>query len=280
VRTPAVRAVRGGIDMIANALTIAGADSGGGAGIQADLKTFSALGVYGASVITALTAQNTRAIRAIHEVPPAFIAAQIDAVFEDIRIDAVKIGMLGSLDAIDAVAAGIERYRPQRVVLDPVMAATTGARLLPAAAVERLRMRLLPLATVLTPNAPEAAELLAQPPITSNEDEMIATCKRLLTLGPRFVLLKGGHLAGAESVDILTDGKQTLHFTTPRIQTRNTHGTGCTLSSAIAAYLARGLGVPEAVAMAKNYLTEALKAADALSVGSGNGPVHHFYALW
>jgi hydroxymethylpyrimidine/phosphomethylpyrimidine kinase len=238
--------------MIANALTIAGSDSGGGAGIQADLKTFSALGVYGASVITALTAQNTREVRAIHDVPAEFITAQIDAVFDDIRIDAVKIGMLSRPEAIDAVALGLERHSASPVVLDPVMVAKSGDLLLQPKAVTRLRERLLPLATVLTPNLAEAGVLLDEPP-PADENAMAAVCKRLARLGARFVLLKGGHLDAAQSVDILYDGTRTIHLPAPRIKTRNSHGTGCTLASAIAAYLAHGLEVPEAVSRAKQY---------------------------
>ncbi|MFQ5936833.1 MAG: bifunctional hydroxymethylpyrimidine kinase/phosphomethylpyrimidine kinase [Acidiferrobacterales bacterium] len=265
--------------MIANALTIAGSDSGGGAGIQADLKTFSALGVYGASVITALTAQNTREVRSIHDVPAEFIAAQIDAVFDDIRIDAVKIGMLSRPEIIDTVAAGLERHDATRVVLDPVMVAKSGDRLLQADAVTTLRERLLPLASVITPNLPEAGVLLDAPPPT-DERGMIAACERLLQLGPPFVLLKGGHLDTAESFDLLCDGTDTLRLSAPRVNTDNTHGTGCTLSSAIAAYLAHGLEVVDAVKRAKSYVTEALRQADVLEVGHGHGPVHHFHALW
>jgi hydroxymethylpyrimidine/phosphomethylpyrimidine kinase len=267
------------MQMIANALTIAGSDSGGGAGIQADLKTFSALGVYGASVVTALTAQNTRELRAIYEVPPEFIAAQIDAVLDDIRIDAIKIGMLNRADVIETVADALERRRARCVVLDPVMVAKSGVRLLHADAVTALRRRLLPLATVITPNLPEAGVLLDElAPI--DESAMAATCRRLAELGPPFVLLKGGHLDAAQSVDVLYDGERIVQLPAARVGTRNTHGTGCTLSSAIAAYLARGLEVPAAVARAKDYVTSALRAADVLTVGKGQGPVHHFHALW
>ena len=263
--------------MIANALTIAGSDSGGGAGIQADLKTFSALGVYGASVITALTAQNTREVRAIHDAPPAFIAQQIDAVFDDIRIDAVKIGMLSRPEVIETVAAGLERHGVTRLVLDPVMVAKSGDRLLCAEAESALRERLLPMATLVTPNLPEAAVLLGEDPI-ADEAAMASACERLLALGPKWVLLKGGHLEGPESTDLLMGEHTTRRFTAPRIVTKNTHGTGCTLSSAIAAGLAQGLDVIEATARAKDYVTAALKAADQLTVGAGHGPVHHFHA--
>ena len=264
---------------IANALTIAGSDSGGGAGIQADLKTFSALGVYGASVITALTAQNTQGVRAIHDAPPEFIARQIDAVFDDIRIDAVKIGMLSRPEVIETVAAGLERHRVTKLVLDPVMVAKSGDLLLAAEAVAALRERLLPLAMVVTPNLPEAAVLLAEDPIT-DDSELAPACERLLALGPQWVLLKGGHMAGPESTDLLMSGDITRRFAAPRVATRNTHGTGCTLSSAITAGLAQGLDVVEAVARAKDYVTAALKAADRLDVGTGHGPVHHFHDYW
>ncbi|MCH7941627.1 MAG: bifunctional hydroxymethylpyrimidine kinase/phosphomethylpyrimidine kinase [Proteobacteria bacterium] len=270
--------------MIFNALTIAGSDSGGGAGIQADLKTFSALGVYGASVITALTAQNTRAVRAILDTPPEFIAQQIDAVFDDIRIDAVKIGMLSRPEVIETVAAGVMRHGVTKLVLDPVMVAKSGDHLLAPEAVATLRERLLPLATLVTPNLPEAAVLLGGEPITT-ESEMADTCRRLLALGPRWVLLKGGHLEGSESNDLLMGnlmggGEKSQRFTAPRVATANTHGTGCTLSSAIAAGLAQGLDVIAATARAKDYVTAALQAADRLSVGAGHGPVHHFHDQW
>jgi hydroxymethylpyrimidine/phosphomethylpyrimidine kinase len=266
--------------LIPNVLTIAGSDSGGGAGIQADLKTFSALSAYGASVITALTAQNTRAVSAIHDVPPEFVSAQMNAVFDDIDFAAVKIGMLSRPVIIDAVADGLRRHRPRNVVLDPVMVAKSGDRLLRADAVSALRQRLLPLATVITPNLPEAAVLLD---LEEAEDEagMIDAAARLRALGPQAVLLKGGHLAKeAESVDVLDDGAEPLTLAAPRITTANTHGTGCTLSSAIAALLARGLPLRDAVREAKAYVTAAIRAADRLKVGHGHGPVHHFHALW
>ena len=266
--------------MIANVLTIAGSDSGGGAGIQADLKTFSALGAYGASVITALTAQNTRAVSAIHDVPPEFVSAQMDAVFDDIEFAAVKIGMLSCPAIIDSVADGLRRHGARNVVLDPVMVAKSGDRLLRADAVAALRQRLLPLATVITPNLPEAAVLLD---LEEAEDEagMIEAAARLRALGPQAVLLKGGHLAkGASSVDVLDDGAQPLTLAAPRVATANTHGTGCTLSSAIAAGLAKGLDLATAVRGAKDYVTAAIAAADRLQVGSGHGPTHHFHAWW
>jgi hydroxymethylpyrimidine/phosphomethylpyrimidine kinase len=261
------------------ALSIAGSDSGGGAGIQADLKTLSALGVYGASVITALTAQNTRGVSGIHDVPADFVSAQIDAVFADLTIGATKIGMLSRPAVIEAVAAGLERHKAQNVVLDPVMVATSGDKLLADAAVAVLRRLLIPAARLITPNLPEAAALL-DAPIAQTESEMRQQGERLLALGARAVLMKGGHAAGAESVDLLVEPTGVTRLAAPRIATRNTHGTGCTLSSAIAAGLAKGVDLPEAVAAAKVYLTDALEAADRLSIGSGHGPVHHFHAWW
>jgi hydroxymethylpyrimidine/phosphomethylpyrimidine kinase len=266
--------------LIANVLTIAGSDSGGGAGIQADLKTFSALGVYGASVITALTAQNTRAVTAIHDVPPEFVRAQMDAVFDDIAFAAVKVGMLSSPAIIGVVADGLRRRGARNVVVDPVMVAKSGDRLLRADAISALRECLLPLATLITPNLPEAAVLLER---EEAEDEagMIADAARLRELGPRAVLLKGGHLEkGAASLDVLDDGAEPLTLAALRVATANTHGTGCTLSSAIAALLARGLALRAAVREAKAYVTAAIRAADRLNVGHGHGPVHHFHALW
>ncbi|KMO29738.1 hydroxymethylpyrimidine kinase [Methylobacterium variabile] len=263
------------------AVTIAGSDSGGGAGIQADLKTFSALGVYGASVLTALTAQNTRGVQAIHDVPPDFVARQIESVFSDLAVAAVKIGMLARAPVIAAVAEGLARHAPGLpVVLDPVMVATSGDRLLADDAVEALRRDLLPRAAVLTPNLPEAAALLGEG-TAADEAAMLDQGRRLLALGPRAVLMKGGHASGPESVDLLVGpGDSVLRLAGPRIETRNTHGTGCTLSAAIAAGLARGLPLPEAVEGAKAYLSAALAASGQLRVGHGNGPVHHFHGWW
>jgi hydroxymethylpyrimidine/phosphomethylpyrimidine kinase len=263
------------------AVTIAGSDSGGGAGIQADLKTFSALGVYGASVVTALTAQNTRGVQAIHDVPAEFVARQIESVFSDLAVGAVKIGMLSRPDIIAAVADGLERYAGAiPVVLDPVMVATSGDRLIAGDAVAVLRERLLPRATLVTPNLPEAAVLLGEEgPV--DEARALDQARRLLALGARAVLVKGGHGTGPESVDHLVTGEgEERRLAAPRVATRNTHGTGCTLSAAIGAGLARGLPLGEAVAAAKDYLTAAIGAADRLSIGQGHGPVHHFHALW
>jgi hydroxymethylpyrimidine/phosphomethylpyrimidine kinase len=261
------------------AVTIAGSDSSGGAGIQADLKTFSALGVYGASVIAALTAQNTKAVTGVHEVPPAFVAAQMDAVFSDLAVGAVKIGMLGNAAVIAAVAAGLERHKQTNVVLDPVMAATSGRRLLAGDAVEALRRELLPRALVITPNLPEAAALLDAPE-AADENEMLHQADRLLALGANAVLMKGGHARGVESIDLLVTATASIRVIGERIATRNTHGTGCSLSAAIAAGLARGRGLTEAVRDAKEYLTSAIGAADRLAVGNGPGPVHHFFRWW
>jgi hydroxymethylpyrimidine/phosphomethylpyrimidine kinase len=266
--------------MTAIAVTIAGSDSGGGAGIQADLKSFSALGVYGASVITALTAQNTRGVQAIHDVPAAFVASQIDSVFSDLTVGAVKIGMLSRPDVIAAVADGLARHAQHiPVVLDPVMVATSGDRLIAEEAVAVLRERLLPRADLITPNLPEAAVLLGE----TEADEAGAEdhARRLLALGARAVLVKGGHGTGPSSVDHLVTGSgEGRRLAAPRIATRNTHGTGCTLSAAIAAGLARGMPLVEAVTAAKDYLTAALRAADGLAIGEGHGPVHHFHAMW
>jgi hydroxymethylpyrimidine/phosphomethylpyrimidine kinase len=265
--------------MTAIAVTIAGSDSGGGAGIQADLKTFSALGVYGASVITALTAQNTKGVTAVHDVPPDFVTAQIDAVFSDLDVDAVKIGMLSRPETIRAVAAGLERHRQRRVVLDPVMVAASGDPLIADEAVSVLLEVLIPMATIITPNLPEAARLLEEDPV-DRPDEIEAQAGRLLSRGAPAVLLKGGHGSGAQSADYLLTPVGGRWLTAPRLATKNTHGTGCTLSSAIAAELARGRHLEAAVVAAKEYLTAAIAAADQLTIGEGRGPVHHFHAIW
>ncbi|GAB2884129.1 bifunctional hydroxymethylpyrimidine kinase/phosphomethylpyrimidine kinase [Paraburkholderia jirisanensis] len=264
---------------IPNVLTIAGSDSGGGAGIQADLKTFSALGAYGASVITALTAQNTRAVTAIHSPEPAFVAAQLDAVFDDIRIDAVKIGMLANAQIARAVADALRRHRPAHVVLDTVMISKSNHALLAADAVAVVRNELLPLADLLTPNLPEAAALLGVSP-AADEAAMIQQGEALRALGARAVLMKGGHLSAADSPDWLIEPGGTLRVGGPRVPVKNTHGTGCTLSSAIAALLPKRRDLAGAVTDAKQYLTGALEQSARLDVGSGVGPVHHFYRWW
>ena len=265
--------------MVPIALTIAGSDSSGGAGIQADLKTFSALGVYGASVITALTAQNTMGVSAIHDVPPEFIAAEMDAVYSDLSVAATKIGMLSQPGAIEAVAAGLDRNKAKNVVLDPVMVAASGARLLAQDAEATLKRRLLSRAIVVTPNLHEAAALL-DAPLAESEDEMRAQAERIRALGAKTVLIKGGHATGAESVDLFVDEHGARRLVAQRFATLNTHGTGCTLSSAIAAFLARGMKLFDAITLAKSYVTAAIGAADQLSVGHGHGPVHHFHAMW
>lgn len=260
------------------ALTIAGSDSSGGAGIQADLKTFAALGVYGASVVTALTAQNTKGVFGIHAVPAEFIAAQMDAVFSDFNVAAVKIGMLGSAAAIAAVGAGLRRHRAGNIVLDPVLAASSGEKLLRDDALDALR-GLIAQSRLVTPNLPEAAALTSATQ-ARDEDEMYAQAKKLLALGVGAVLIKGGHGGGSESVDLLVEDASRARFAAPRIDTDNTHGTGCTLASAIAAGLAKNLSLPDAVRQAKGYVTAALAAADRLGIGSGTGPVHHFHKYW
>jgi len=261
------------------AVTIAGSDSGGGAGLQGDLKTFSALGVYGASVVTALTAQNTKGVAAIHDVPPDFVAAQMDAVFSDLAVGAVKIGMLSRPAVIAAVAGGLTRWRQTKVVLDPVMMASSGERLMAADAVDVLKRELIPLALVLTPNLPEAAALLgvreAQTP-----DEMLAQAQALLAFGATAVVIKGGHGAGPDSVDLLVDRNTVVALPLARIDSRNTHGTGCAFSAAIAAGLAKGQELAVAARIAKVYVTDAIAAADRLAVGHGHGPLHHFHAVW
>ncbi|WP_255990086.1 bifunctional hydroxymethylpyrimidine kinase/phosphomethylpyrimidine kinase [Chitinolyticbacter albus] len=265
--------------MIAHALTIAGSDSGGGAGIQADLKTFSALGAYGMSVLTALTAQNTQGVSAVHPVPPDFVAAQLDAVFADIRVDTVKLGMLANAEIVLAVTEGLARHRPTHVVLDTVMIAKGGHPLLATEAVSAIRDHLLPLASLITPNLPEAAALLGCD-VARTEDEMREQGHALLAAGAQAVLMKGGHLGGEESPDWLVTPAGETRYAKVRVPTRNTHGTGCTLSAALAALRPRHADWPATVAAARDYLQAALAAADRLDVGRGIGPVHHFHAWW
>lgn len=261
------------------ALTIAGSDSSGGAGIQADLKSFAALGVYGASAITALTAQNTRGVTGIHAVPAEFLTAQIDAVFSDLEVGAVKIGMVAQAASISAIASALSRWAPRHIVLDPVMVATSGDRLLASDAVDALRTRLMPLASVITPNLPEAAALLDEP-VAVNEAEIARQGQRLLTLGCRAVLIKGGHGGGAESTDHLITSEKSIALAAPRVATRNTHGTGCSLSAAVAAGLAKGEDLESAVRSAKAWISTAIAAADRFSVGHGHGPIHHFHRFY
>ncbi|MGV1753200.1 bifunctional hydroxymethylpyrimidine kinase/phosphomethylpyrimidine kinase [Agrobacterium sp. CG674] len=264
--------------MTAIALTIAGSDSGGGAGIQADLKTFSALGVYGASVITAITAQNTRGVTAVEDISATMIGAQMDAVFSDINVSAVKIGMVSRIETIETIAAGLHGI-DKPLVLDPVMVATSGDRLLQEDAIETLRSRLLPLAWLATPNLPEAA-LLSGQPLAENNKDMIRQAEAILKTGVRAVLIKGGHGTGRDSVDLLLDGNSVQEFSMPRIETRNDHGTGCTLAAAITAHLALEHPLAEAVGLSKEFLHGALAAGKDLKIGGGHGPVHHFYRWW
>jgi hydroxymethylpyrimidine/phosphomethylpyrimidine kinase len=260
-------------------LAIAGSDPSGGAGIQADLKAISALGAYGAAALTALTAQNTRGVTGIHNVPADFVALQIDTVFDDLRVDAVKIGMISTARIARAVAASLRRASAGNVVLDPVMIAKSGDALLDPAAVAAVRDELVPLATVVTPNLPEAGVLLGgEMPATL--DEMRDAARALHRLGPKFVYLKGGHLPGDESPDVLYDGRTIVELPARRVHTTNTHGTGCTLSSAIAALIPQRPDVRTAVEEAKTYVGAAIAASGQLQVGSGHGPVHHFHALW
>ncbi|PCJ30144.1 MAG: bifunctional hydroxymethylpyrimidine kinase/phosphomethylpyrimidine kinase [Gammaproteobacteria bacterium] len=261
------------------ALTIAGSDSGGGAGIQADLKAFSANEVYGASVITAITAQNTCKVSAVHEVPANIVGAQIEAVLTDLNVGAIKIGMLFSPEIIDVVAKSLKNTHIP-IVLDPVMIAKSGDALLQNIAIERMIDRLFPLVDLLTPNLPEAAALLRVDE-AKTIDEMQQQAEQLLSLGPKSILLKGGH----GTTDVCTDllllkTGEMLQFSAPRINTKNTHGTGCTYSAAIAAQLAKGINLSDAVQYSHDYLHQAIKAADQLNIGSGHGPVHHFHAIW
>ncbi|GGC07289.1 hydroxymethylpyrimidine/phosphomethylpyrimidine kinase [Marivita lacus] len=265
--------------MIRNVLTIAGSDPSGGAGIQADLKTFAANGTYGMAALTALTAQNTQGVTGVELVPPAFVRAQIAAVFADVRVDAVKIGMIATAEIAMAVAEVLSDHPDVPIVLDPVMVAKGGASLLADDAMEALRTVLVPLATVVTPNLPEAGRLLDLPEARDRE-AMTNQARALTALGPKAALVKGGHLDQPDSPDVLCAGG-TLHWLeAPRTVTRNTHGTGCTLSSALAAHLARGVSPLEAAQAAKRFVAGAIAAADALSVGHGHGPVHHFHDYW
>ncbi len=265
--------------MIRNVLSIAGSDPSGGAGIQADLKAFSARGVYGMAALTALTAQNTQGVTGVHLVPPHFVAQQIKAVFADVRVDAVKIGMIANAGIAEAVAAALAPHHGIPIVVDPVMIAKGGAALLDPQAVDALTRHLLPLATLLTPNLPEAAALLHEE-VAENREQMASQAERLRALGPAAVLVKGGHLDSDESPDVLSTASGLHWFEAKRVPTKNTHGTGCTLSSALAAELAKGALPQMAVATAKTYLAQAVATAGELTVGSGHGPVQHFHALW
>lgn len=258
-------------------LSIAGSDSGGGAGIQADLKTFSALGCYGMTAITAITAQNTLGVRGIHGIPPAMLADQIAAVVEDIGVDAVKIGMLHSPEVVRVVAQALRQYRLTQVVLDPVMVATSGDRLIASETVQVLVQELFPLATLVTPNLDEAELLLGQS--IPGPDALEPAAKALLALGAQGVLLKGGHLPGDQVVDqLLLPGQPSVRLASPRIASRNVHGTGCTLSSAIAAHLALGQPLTQAVRLARQYILAAISAGAAVRTGQGHGPLNHGHA--
>jgi hydroxymethylpyrimidine/phosphomethylpyrimidine kinase len=258
------------------ALTIAGSDSGGGAGIQADLKTFFALGVHGMSALTALTAQNTLGVQGVFEIPSGFVREQIASVATDIGVDAAKTGMLSSAQLVEAVASAVEEFSITKLVCDPVFVSKHGDTLLQDSAVEALRSVLLPLATVITPNVPEAEGLLGRSIDPSEPDEDAA--RDLVGLGPRWVLLKGGHLKSDDSIDLLTDGAQMIRLTAPRAPTRHTHGTGCVLSAAITAGLAAGLEVPDAARQAKKFVTRAIELH--LEIGGGIGPVNPAWGIW
>jgi hydroxymethylpyrimidine/phosphomethylpyrimidine kinase len=258
------------------ALSVAGSDPSGGAGIQADLKTFSALGVYGAAALTALTAQNTLGVTGVYPVPADFVTAQLDAVLSDLDVRALKTGMLWSADVVAAVVASVRRYAVPAVIVDPVMVATSGDRLVDQGTVDAIRDLLLPVATLVTPNLPEAAALV-EGAVPKDEASMVDAGTAIRELGAGAALVKGGHLRGGEATDVLVDAEGVLRVPSRRIPTENTHGTGCTLASAIAARMAQGDDLRSAVVAAKSYLTGALEAADELQVGAGHGPVHHFY---
>src|SRR3954466_3713142 len=263
------------MDRVRTALTIAGSDSGGGGGVQADLKTFSALGVFGMSAITAITAQNTLGVTAVFELPPEIVAAQIDAVVTDIGVDAAKTGMIANSEIIRVVAAKVREHGIKTLVVDPVMIATSGDRLLHEDAVEALRTELLPLATVVTPNLPEAGVLIGRE--VSSLADMREAARATVGLGVRSVIVKGGHLDG-DAIDIFFDGEQFLELPAPRIETTSTHGTGCSLASGIAALLARGEPLDQAISGAKAYVTAAIEKA--YPIGHGHGPIHHFHQWW
>ncbi len=268
----------------ARALTIATSDSGGGAGIQADLKAFSAMGCYGMSVLAALTAQNTTNVTGIHALPPDFVALQFDTVIEDLGVDAVKIGMLFNSEIIKIVANRLQAHTIRNIVLDPVMVAKSGAKLIEDDAIKSLKEHLFPLSTTITPNLPEAETLLDTE--IKDRSEMETAARKLLELGPQSVLLKGGHFSEENSIDCLVleepdeEGNGLYWYAADRIHTKNTHGTGCTLSSAIAAGLAKGYPLPQAVREAKDYITKAIKAGSEYSIGEGHGPLHHFHEWW
>ncbi|UCE52315.1 MAG: bifunctional hydroxymethylpyrimidine kinase/phosphomethylpyrimidine kinase [Desulfobacterales bacterium] len=261
-------------------LTIAGSDSGGGAGIQADLKTISAIGCYGMSVITALTAQNTQGVTGIYAIPPSFAAEQMSAVFADIGADAVKIGMLYSAELIEVVAQQLQKHGAKKIVLDPVMVAQSGDKLLQDDAIEAIKIHLMPLVDVVTPNIPEAEVLLDRK--LQDFKDMQDAAKALSILGGQSILIKGGHLSETDSTDLLylTREDHSVVLKEERIETRNNHGTGCTLSSAIASYMAKGHDIEDAVRKAKTYISNAIRAGAEYTIGQGHGPVHHFFEFW
>ena len=260
---------------VPKAMTIAGSDSGGGAGIQADLKTFAALGVYGTVTLTAITAQNTVGVSGVHEIPTDMIVAQMDAVMGDIGADAVKTGMLSSQEIVEVVASQIQRHGIRSLVVDPVMVAKSGDSLLRDDAVDAVRTRLVPLSAVVTPNIPEAEALTGM--TIESDDDVREAARRIVGMGARSVVVKGGHREGP-ATDVLYDGSSFREYSAPRIDTVNTHGTGCTFASAVAAGLAQGKSVEEAVGQAKEYVTEAIRAS--FPIGRGHGPLNHFYELW
>ena len=267
---------------VPNVLSIAGVDPSGGAGLLADVKTISALGGYACGVVAALTAQNTRSVTGVHPVAPDFIGRQIDTLWSDVRIDATKIGMLGTAPAIATVAERLTHWSAERIVLDPVMVAKSGDALLDTQAIGALRDALVPLAFVITPNLPEAGVLLEQrgPESVKEMTRAAERLHRLMGSGERWVWLKGGHLPGSDATDLLFNGDRMIELSRPRVTTKNTHGTGCALSSALATLLARRIGMADAARQAKDFITRALTSADTLDVGTGHGPVHHFHALW
>lgn len=258
-----------------NVLTIAGSDSCGGAGIQADLKTFSALGTYGMSVITAVTAQNTQGVLDVQDISPDIVEKQIEAIYEDINVDAVKIGMVSNSITIKTIAKNLKKYNAKNIVLDPVMISKSGYDLLKPEAKSALIKKLIPLATIITPNIPEAEEISEIK--INNIDDMKKASNKIYEMGPKFVLVKGGHLNDTAD-DVLFDGENIKIFEGVKLKTKNTHGTGCTLSSAIASYIALGYSVYDAVKFAKDYITTAIKHS--FSIGKGHGPTHHFYLLY
>ena len=263
---------------VKNVLSIAGSDPSGGAGIQADLKTFAANGVYGMAAITALTVQNTVGVQGIHLVPAKFVSSQIEAIFSDIAVSSVKVGMVGNAEIAEGVGTTLAKYRNLISVVDPVMVAKGGSPLLDKKAIQAVKDNLLPLATIVTPNLPEAAILLGSS-IAKSEEDMIYQGKALLNLGSKSILMKGGHSEGITSNDLLVTENNYVWFKEKRINTKNTHGTGCTLSSSIASFLAKDFSVEESVSKAKKFVTNAIRNSEKLSVGKGHGPTNHFYAL-